>query len=166
MYVSVMTSLSIHSITSLRIDLPAAERLAEEQLTTCSYLASTVNAAVDVLLVAGIAMLSKLQTYPNVHPPPRVGLPLYMRENVSSSYHPQEKNYMMEKMFSVFIGDLKFTSASTERQKSSQNLAPVLVMISGNSLVFCRNLLPVLVFTGAAPPARQHQQRQKIGLPI
>ena len=30
------------------------------------------------------------------------------------------------------IGDLKITSASTERQKRSQNLAPVLVIISGN----------------------------------
>ena len=28
---------------------------------------------------------------------------------------------------------------------------------SGNSLVFLRKVLPVLVFTGAAPPARQHQ---------
>ena len=33
---------------------------------------------------------------------------------------------------------LKITSASTERQKRSQNLAPVLVIISGNSLVFSR----------------------------
>ena len=51
----------------------------------------------------------------------------------------------------------KTTSTSTERQKRSQNLAPVLVIISGNSLVFSRKLLPVLVFTGTAPPARQHQ---------
>ena len=47
------------------------------------------------------------------------------------------------------FGDLKITSASTERQKRSQNLAPVLVIFSGNSLVFLGKLLPVLVFTGA-----------------
>ena len=55
------------------------------------------------------------------------------------------------------IGDQKITSTSTERQKRSQNLAPVLLIFFGNSLVFSRKLLPVLVFTGAAPPARQHQ---------
>ena len=33
---------------------------------------------------------------------------------------------------------LKITSTSTERQKRSQNLAPVVVIISGNSLVFSR----------------------------
>ena len=43
------------------------------------------------------------------------------------------------------------------RNKRSQNLAPVLVIISGNFLVFLGQLLPVLVFTGAALPARQHQ---------
>ena len=43
--------------------------------------------------------------------------------------------------FGDFYRRLKVTS--TERQKRSQNLAPVLVIISGNSL--------------AAPPARQHQ---------
>ena len=49
------------------------------------------------------------------------------------------------------------TSTSTEKQKRSQNLLPVLVIISGNSLVFSRKLLPVVVLTGAAPLARQHQ---------
>ena len=39
------------------------------------------------------------------------------------------------------IGDLKITSTSTERQKRSQNLAPVLVIISGNSLVFSRKII-------------------------
>ena len=36
----------------------------------------------------------------------------------------------------MLVGDLKITSASTERRKRSQNLAPVLVIIAGNSLVF------------------------------
>ena len=39
------------------------------------------------------------------------------------------------------IGDLKITSASTERQKRSQNLAPALVIISGKSLVFSRKII-------------------------
>ena len=39
------------------------------------------------------------------------------------------------------FGDLKITSASTDRQKRSQNLAPVLVIISGNSLIFSRKLI-------------------------
>ena len=39
------------------------------------------------------------------------------------------------------IGDSKITSTSTEGQKRSQNLAPVLVIISGNSLVFSWKLL-------------------------
>ena len=33
---------------------------------------------------------------------------------------------------SARIGELKITSTSTERQKRSQNLAPVLAIISGN----------------------------------
>ena len=48
-------------------------------------------------------------------------------------------------------------STSTERQKRSQNLAPVLVIISGILWYFQGKLVPVLVFTGAAPLARQHQ---------
>ena len=39
------------------------------------------------------------------------------------------------------IGDLKITSTSTERQKRSQNLAPVLLIISGKSLVFSRKII-------------------------
>ena len=39
------------------------------------------------------------------------------------------------------VGDYKITSTSTERQKRSQNLAPVLVIISGNSLVFSRQII-------------------------
>ena len=48
-----------------------------------------------------------------------------------------------------FLGDLEISSSSTEGQKHSQNLAPV--------LVFSRKLLPVPVFTSVAPLARQHQ---------
>ena len=39
------------------------------------------------------------------------------------------------------LGDIKITSTSTERQKRSQNLAPVLIMIYGNSLVFSRKII-------------------------
>ena len=39
------------------------------------------------------------------------------------------------------IGDLKITSTSIERQKRSQNLAPVLVITSGNSLVFSTKMI-------------------------
>ena len=35
----------------------------------------------------------------------------------------------------------KMTSTGTERQKRSQNLAPVLVILSGNSLVFSRKII-------------------------
>ena len=65
----------------------------------------------------------------------------------------------MRNVMSQFVGDKKITNTSTERQKKkrSQNLAPVLVIISGNSLVFSRKVLPVLGFTGASPLARQHQ---------
>ena len=49
-------------------------------------------------------------------------------------------------------------NTSTERQKCSQNLAPVLVMISRNSLVCSRkSITSTGFFAGAAPPARQHQ---------
>ena len=44
------------------------------------------------------------------------------------------------------IGDLEITSASNERQKRSQNLAPVLVIISGNSLAFSRKMITSTVF--------------------
>ena len=39
------------------------------------------------------------------------------------------------------IRDLKITSTSTERQKRSQNSAPVLVIFFGNSLVFSRKII-------------------------
>ena len=55
------------------------------------------------------------------------------------------------------IGDLKITSTSTERQKRSENLAPVLVIISGKSLVFSRKSITSTVFTATAPLTRQHQ---------
>ena len=38
-----------------------------------------------------------------------------------------------------------------------QNLAPVLVILFGILWYFLGKLLPVLVFTRAAPPAHQHQ---------
>ena len=57
----------------------------------------------------------------------------------------------------LMLGDVIITSASTERKKRSQNLAPVLAIFSWNSQVFSRKSLPVLIFTGAVPPARQHQ---------
>ena len=41
----------------------------------------------------------------------------------------------------VWLGDSKITTTSTERQKRSQNLAPVLVIISGNSLVFSKKII-------------------------
>ena len=51
------------------------------------------------------------------------------------------------------VGDSIITSTSTEWQKCSQNLAPVLVIISlGILWYFLGKLLPVLGFTGAAPP--------------
>ena len=59
------------------------------------------------------------------------------------------------------IGDSRITSASTERQKRSQDSAPVLVIISGNSLVFSRKIMTSTGFTGAAPPARQHSSGKK-----
>ena len=43
--------------------------------------------------------------------------------------------------FLVSLGDIIITGTSTERQKRSQNLAPVLVIISGNSLVFSRKII-------------------------
>ena len=55
------------------------------------------------------------------------------------------------------LGDQRITSTSTERQKRCQNLAPAPVIISGNSLVFSRKIITSTGFTGAAPPARQHQ---------
>ena len=51
--------------------------------------------------------------------------------------------------FSLLLSERKNYQYSTEGQKFHLNLAPVLVIISGNSLVFCRNyyqywFLPVL----------------------
>ena len=52
------------------------------------------------------------------------------------------------------IGDLKITSTSTERQKPSQNLAPVLVIISWNSLVFSRRIITSAGFLPVLRPRR------------
>ena len=51
----------------------------------------------------------------------------------------------------VQLGDLKNTSTSTERQKRSQNSAPVLVISFGNSLVFSRK---IITSTGFLPVLR------------
>ena len=50
------------------------------------------------------------------------------------------------------IGDLKITSTSTERHKRSQNLAPVLGIISGNSLVFSRKIISSTGFYRCCAP--------------
>ena len=47
---------------------------------------------------------------------------------------------------------LKITSTSTERQKGSQHLAPVLVIISGNSLVFSRKIITSTGFYRCCAP--------------
>ena len=51
-----------------------------------------------------------------------------------------------------FIGDLKITGTSTERQKRSEDLAPALVMISGNSLVFSRKTITSTGFYRCCAP--------------
>ena len=58
---------------------------------------------------------------------------------------------MLFSFFFLSLGDLKITSTSTEKQKRSQNLAPVLVIISGKSLVFSRNIITSTDFAGSAP---------------
>ena len=50
------------------------------------------------------------------------------------------------------LGDLIITSASTERQKRSQNLVPVLVMISGHALVFSKKIITRVLRPGASAP--------------
>ena len=50
------------------------------------------------------------------------------------------------------FGDLQITSASTERQKRSQNLAPVLEIIPGNSLVFSRKIITSTGFYRCCAP--------------
>ena len=57
--------------------------------------------------------------------------------NFATTKFPAERSSFI----TLYIGDLKITSASIERQKRSQNLAPVLVIISGKSLVFSRKLI-------------------------
>ena len=60
------------------------------------------------------------------------------------------------RIFWPCFGDLKIftTSTSTERQKRSQNLAPVLVIISGNSLVLSRKMITSIGFyRGCVPGA-------------
>ena len=50
------------------------------------------------------------------------------------------------------VRDLKITSTSTERQRRSQNLAPVLVIISGSSLVFSRKIIASTGFYRCCAP--------------
>ena len=53
----------------------------------------------------------------------------------------------------MVFGDLKITSTSTERRKRRQNLAPVLVIISGNSLVFSRKIITSTGFYRCCAPS-------------
>ena len=50
------------------------------------------------------------------------------------------------------LGDLKITSTSTERQKRSQNLAPVLVISSVNSLAFSGKIITSTGFYRCCAP--------------
>ena len=66
----------------------------------------------------------------------------YIENGLGFSWNRSRKNYQY----------------SAEGQKLHEKFAPVLVIISGKSLVFSRKIiLPVLVFAGTAPPTRQHQ---------
>ena len=83
------------------------------------------------------------------------------------SYDP--KKAMDCTLFSPYFGDLKITSTSTERQKRSQILAPVLVIISGNSLVFSRKIITSTGFyrccaPGASAPVVVINQSPNIGV--
>ena len=65
------------------------------------------------------------------------------------------------------FGDVKITSTSTERQKRSQNLAPVLVIIFENSLVFSRKIITSTGFyrccaVGASAPVVVKNQPPKV----
>ena len=68
----------------------------------------------------------------------------------------QEKkfNFQVDVCLSLLalVGDLKITSTSTERQKRCQILAPVLVIISGNSLVFSRKIITSTGFYRCCAP--------------
>ena len=52
---------------------------------------------------------------------------------------------------------LKNYQCSTEGEKFHRYLAPVLVRISGNSLVLSRKVIASTGFTRTAPPTRQRQ---------
>ena len=66
----------------------------------------------------------------------------------------------------VYIGDLKITSTSTERQKRSQNVAPVLVIISGSSLVFSRKIITSIGFYRCCAPGASAPVVVKVQSPI
>ena len=63
------------------------------------------------------------------------------------------------------LGDLKITSTSTERQKHSQHLAPVLVIISGNSLVVSRKMITSTGFYWCCTPGASAPVVVKNSLP-
>ena len=105
--------------------------------------------------------------------PPNLGKTDNMSANVPENV-PSRRAYA--NLWQKF-GDWKITSTSTERQNRSQNLAPVLVIISGNSLVFSRKIfasagfLPVLRPGASAPVVVKNQspkntrQTSRITLP-
>ena len=67
----------------------------------------------------------------------------------------------------ISFGDSKITSTSTERQERSQNLTPVLVIISGNSLVFSRKIITSTGFyrccaAGASAPVVVKNQSPRV----
>ena len=70
-------------------------------------------------------------------------------------YMPRGKNWLptvSRQFLTQLLGDLKITSTSTERQERSQNLAPVLVIISGSSLVFSRKIITSTGFYRCCAP--------------
>ena len=68
-------------------------------------------------------------------------------ENVRMLLSPGENG-----LDSLFTEVRKITSTSTKRQKRSQNLAPVLVIISGNSLEFSRKIIASTCFYWCCAP--------------
>ena len=68
-------------------------------------------------------------------------LPLFLRSWASLCATAGPWFFLKVLSEGTFFGGLKITSASTERQKRSQNSAPVLVIISGSSLIFPRKII-------------------------
>ena len=83
---------------------------------------------------------------PHRPPPPHLHMPPYVSTSAALLV-PRPLYRRLE----------KFPSTSTERQKRSLNLAPVLVILYGNSLVFSRKIITSLGFyrcraAGASAP--------------